>query len=205
MSKGDVLRSWVREAADRAKNATLASRPVARVRRVVNDALRQRVDVNERAIATALAKTRGMAEVSIQIRNGAVRVEGLGEDRRTISFSLLPLGAFFAPRGAKELRFKVEPPHLASDGRITDAAAVLGGLMAGRLWGPLLRSYDPGPAQVTRDGDLLSIDLRSVPEARRAQATPALAVALDVFEVSQLTAEAGSLSLKLTLPRGLRR
>ena len=205
MSKSDVFRSWIRQAADRAKHVALASRPVSLIRRAAQDVLRQQVEIPERAVAAAVAQTDGWVEVSVQMRQGAIRVVGTGTNSEDLSFALTPVGAFFAPRGAKELRFRVEPEERASRATVTDTVGRIGGLIAERLWGPILRSTFGETAQVTRDGANLSVDLRTIPSARRAQSTPTLAVALDVLEVADLWVDEGLLHLKLSLPTGIGR
>ncbi len=199
----DYLRSLVRRAADRTRDLAAPPRALDRLRSGLRDLGRQAIELDERHVAGAIAQVRDITELSVSIQRGAVRVEAM-RGEVPLSFSLIPVGAFFAPRGPKELRFRVEPSELATDGRVLDAVASLGSLLAGRLWAPILRKTKPGPALVDRDRDLLSVDLASVPEARRARtAGSALSMAFEVFEADRIEAANGALRLELRLPSGL--
>jgi len=196
----DVLKSLVRGAATRAGSTLRELGPVAALRRAVADVARQRAVIDARSLTNAVAHARGVSAASVVVRDGAIRVEASFESG-PLSFSLLPQGARFAPRGAKELRFRVEPASLVGDGRVADVAGVVSARVARALWGALLRGeYEEGGAIVDRDGDVLRVDLRTVSAVRRAHVHGPIAAFVDVLELADLTAEEGQLRLTLRPP-----
>jgi hypothetical protein len=203
----DILKSLFRHAADRASTRVLALGPIARLRDMVRSLGDQHATLDETAIAGALAQSPDIAAVSVTVRDGAVRIEATFDDGRELSFSLHPLGARFAPRGAKELRFRVEPVELATQARVRDAVGALGGLIAHRIWGMFLRSDGerPGSAFVDNDGGgHFSVDLRTVPAVRKLEGAGTLQLVLDVFELRDVTAEDGELRFDIKLPSIMR-
>jgi hypothetical protein len=199
----DFLKSLFRHAADLAGSRVRGLRSVARIREAVRAFGDQQATLDETAIASALARSPGIDAVSVTVRGGAVRIEAAFDDERELSFSLRPTGARFAPRGAKEPRFQVEPPELARQSRVRDAAGALGGIVAMRIWGMFLpnRSERAGSAFVeTGGGGSLSVDLRTVPAVRKLEGAGALQLVLDVFEVRAVHAENGGLRFDIKLP-----
>jgi hypothetical protein len=106
----------------------------------------------------------------------------------------------FAPRGAKEISFDVEPP----DAHDVSIVSALAGCIAKATW-PMIAptgSIDVGGAIVERDKPgRLRVDLRSVPAVRRFASTQTAAMIFDVLELESLRVEPGALALKLKLPQ----
>ena len=119
---------------------------------------------------------------------------------REVQFSLAPRSVRFAPRGAKEISFDVEPP----DAHDTSIVSALAGCIAKATW-PMIAppgSPDVGGAIVERESPgRVRVDLRSVPAVRRFASTQAATMIFDVLELESLRVEAGALSLKLKLPQ----
>lgn len=196
--RSDYLRSLFRGFAEGAGRRL--GFPFQSLQKLMREALSQASSVSELQITKALTRVDGVREASVVCREPRIWIEAtLGEER--VSLSLEPLGARFAPRGAKELIFRVEPEELAGKSSVRDLVAALAALVAHTLWAPFLpRSsnvrYD---AIAERDGAEVRVDLRSVPAVRTAQQR-GLAQMFDVLELSGLNVEAGVLRLHVKLP-----
>ncbi len=198
----DVLRSLIRSAAERAGGTLRRLGPVAKARQALREVMRQRAVVGEEELASAVAHAHGVRAASVAARDGAVRLDVTFDDGDRFAASLVPLGARFAPRGPKELLFRVEPGESARGPRAADVAAAVAGAVARGLWRGLLPEDEDGapPTIVDRDDDVLRIDLRTLPAVRKLQAKGGLGVIIDVMEVRGITADHGELSIQLELP-----
>lgn len=201
----DLLKSLVRGAADRAGQTLKGLGPVSAMRRALRDAARQRSVISTTDLNAAVAHAPQVEAASVVVRDGAIRIEA-SYASGTLSFGLIPAGARFAPRGAKEVRFRVDPPTAASDGRASDIAGALAGRIAFSLWGLFLRvsADEVGSAIVDRDDDVFRADLRTVPAARALSSQSALAAIMDVLELSDLVAQDGELRLSIKPPAIMR-
>jgi hypothetical protein len=201
----DLLKSLVRSAADRAGDTLRDLGPVATVRRALRDATQKRAAITTAHLGRAVAHAPGVRAATVAIRDGVVRIEA-SYDSGPLSFGLEPTGARFAPRGAKEIRFRVDPPEAAKDGRASDVAGAIAGRVAHALWGMFLRTSadDVGSAIIDRDGDVFRADLRTVPAVRALLSRPALTAIMDVLELADLDANEAGLRLTLRPPALLR-
>lgn len=167
----------------------------------------RRVTVRERQFTEAAGKVKGVAEVTVAISEGRLQVDAGLEDKQVLQFSLLPLNAAFAPHGAKEISFAVQPETGAGDLRAVELVGAIAAEIAYAVWGPFLRLAGGSrehSAFVERDGDILRVDLRTVPEVRAALRQTGTAIPVEMIEIREMTAEPGALNVALGIP-GLRR
>ena len=120
---------------------------------------------------------------------------------------MIPLVAAFAPSGAKDVSFRVEPAQAAEERALSDVVGAIAWQMAYAIWGPFMTTdTERTPwAFVERDGDVLRVDLRTVPAVRAALRRPPLALVIEALCVETMAAEPGALRLKLALPPVFRR
>jgi hypothetical protein len=201
MSQGiDLLRSWIRAAADRTVHH-LSAKPVVRAGRQAVQRLLQRTSrITDEILTAAAAHAEGVESAMVSCRTGRIHVHASLSSGADVNFSLAPISVRFAPRGAKEVAFGVEPPG----GSNSSIVAALAGCIAQAAWPMAMpqRTNDLGGAIVERESpERIRVDLRTVPAIRRfAAARGAAAMILEMLEVESLQVEPGALSLKLKLP-----
>ena len=195
----DILRSWVRLAADRAVVRITGTKVASATRQILERLTQQRWRLSDELLTSAAAHAEGVDSAMVACHSGRVFVDASMSNGKEVQFSLTPRSVRFAPRGAKEISFDVEPPD-AHDSSIVGALA---GCIAKATW-PMIAagdSNDFGGAIVEREtpGRLL-VDLRSVPAVRRFASTHTAAMIFDVLELESLRVEPGALAIKLKLP-----
>lgn len=200
----DVLRSLLREAAVSVRAGVRGSGVSQSLRQALEEVTRRSASLSHQQLTIAVGRAPGVSAVSVGVVPGAIQLDVTFSNGDQTMVSLLPLGAAFAPRGAKEISFQVEPPNLASDTRIGDLAAAIGGEIAQALWGSFVRGFKvpPGHALASRDGIHLSVDLRGVPLVRAALNNRLTATAIELLHVTDIVAEQDRLTLTLAL-RGM--
>lgn len=204
MSRSDVFRSFVRAGADGMRARLRGTTPVAMVRRILRELQAQRILLTESQLTAAVARTPGVRSASVTARRGALQVDLRYEDEATLAFALTPEATRFAPRGAKEVIFRMTPPACVTQANARAAVGSLAGSIAQALWSVVLGTPAPGGlvgAIVDRDGtDHVRVDLRSVPAVRTILGRGPAAMVLDLLELERLEVEDGQLVLKLKLP-----
>jgi len=203
MSRLDVLRSFVRGAAERASDRLLSSPPVTTVRRLVEEVKQRSATLRDEALTAAVAHAPGVSIATVHCRDGAVHVDASFTNGDDLQVALLPAGARFAPRGAKEILFRVLPPEAARSRYVADVASAIAGAIAHGLWGIALphERGDVSGAIVEREGsDALRVDLRTVPAVRGLGAQSPAALVVEVIELLTMEAVEGALRLRLKLP-----
>ncbi len=199
--RSDYLKSLVKRAADRAGARVTKLGPVAAIRRFARDAARRRTVIDDRMLSSAVARLDGVDGASVATRRGVVRIDATFESGDHVALGLVPAGATFAPRGAKELRFRVVPPEAATQRHASDVVGAVAGEVARVLWALFLRDEDDlGGAIVDRDRDLFRIDLRTIPAVRNQGQSGPLAMMMDALEPGTLEAVDGALEVQLRLP-----
>lgn len=202
MSKrGDLFRSLVHRAAKAGVERIKEMPAVAGARQAIEELKQRRASIGEAALSSALAHAPGVSASSVAISGGLMRVDLAFEDGESRVFAVEPEAVRFAPKGAKEVLFAVEPPELVGDPRVRDAVGCLAAAIARALWGPVLppRAGDE-QALVERDGARLRADLRTVPAVRAALEGSGLAMALEVLTIESFALEDRALRLKIGLP-----
>lgn len=201
MSRFDLLKSWIRVGADRAKEGIEAVRPVGALRRVASELRKQRLVVPESALGHAVAHAPGVLAANATARRGRIQLDARFADGE-LACALEFFGSRFAPRGAKEITFRVHPAGSARDGRVRDLTAAVAGVIARGLWPMAIASDKPlHGAIVDREGeDMVRVDLRSVPAVRDALGNGPMALVLEAIELKRIDTADGELLLHLKLP-----
>lgn len=197
----DVLKSWVRGAAKGTASRLGKLGPVANARQAIDELRQRRASLSEGAISSAVARAPDVASSTASIRDGLIRLDLSYDDGEHRVFAVVPERVRFAPRGAKEVLFSVEPPELASDPRVRDAVGCIAAAIARALWGPVLGARRGDEHALTeREGTALRTDLRSIPAVRSALEGGPLGVALEVLTIESFVIEDRRLRLKIRLP-----
>lgn len=194
----DILRSWVRTAADRAVDRVTETKLASMTKQLLERLTQQRWRLTDETLTTAVAHADGVDSAMVACHSGRMFVDASMTNGREVQFSLAPSSVRFAPRGAKEISFDVEPP----DAHDTSIVGALAGCIAKATWPMIADSVDVGSAIVEReDPGRLRVDLRSVPAVRRFSSTQTAAMIFDVLELESIRVEPGGLALKLKLPQ----
>lgn len=201
MSRFDLLKSWIRVGADRAKEGIEAVRPVGALKRVASELRKQRLVVPESALCHAVAHAPGVRAANATARRGRIQLDARFDDGE-LACALEFFGSRFAPRGAKEITFRVHPAGSARDPRVRDLTGAVAGVIARGLWPMAIPPSKPlHGAIVDREGDdLVRVDLRSVPAVREALGAGPMGLVLEAIELRRIDAGDGELALQLKLP-----
>jgi hypothetical protein len=201
----DRFRSRVRDAAVGVGGVLGRVGPVAAVRDVVRELRDRRARIPERQLARAVLRAGTVSAASVRTRGGRIEITAELESGRAIRAALIPESASFAPRGAKEVVFAVDPPEAADDPKLRDLTGMIASQIARAIWGPFLQPAEDGVdagALVDREDGKLRVDLRTCPAVRQAaQGASAAGLILDALTIESFEADEQGLSLKLGLPR----
>ncbi|UCF48719.1 MAG: hypothetical protein JSU89_16405 [Myxococcales bacterium] len=196
----DILRSLLRSAADRAVDRVRGTRVALVTKQLLERLTQQRWRLSDEVLTAAAAHADGVDSAMVACRSGRMFVDASMTSGREVQFTLAPRTVRFAPRGAKEISFDVEPP----DAHDTSIVGALAGCIAKATW-PMIApadSLDVGGAIVEREtAGRLRVDLRSVPAVRRFASTQSAAMIFDVLELESIRVEPGALAIKLKLPQ----
>lgn len=203
----DMVRSLVRSAARRAKDAVLERDLVGRVKTAASDLVNQRTRVPEQELSRVFAYAPGVASATATARDGVLAVHVTFDDGEFIAAELTPSRLAFAPRGAKEVEFAIQLAPGSAAARLTEVVGALGEHIAAVVWGlgaarlGRRSAPPPGPSaiHVDRVDGRVRVDLRTSRAARQFRGTP-LEPMLDVFELRALRATGEALELDLGLP-----
>lgn len=200
----DVIKSLLREAAVSVRDSVRDSGLNQTFRKALEDISRRSAQVSHARLTVAVGRAPGVSAASVRVVPGAVQLDVTFVGGDGMMVSLLPLGAAFAPHGAKELSFQIEPANLANDTRVGDLVAAIAGEVAQTLWGQFTRGMQvpSGHALATRDRDSYSVDLRGVPLVRAAMNNRLTQAAIELLHVTDVEAEQDQLKLTLAL-RGM--
>lgn len=196
----DILRSWIRTAADRAVERATGTRLATTTKQILERLTQQRWRLSDDALTTAAAHADGVDSAMVACRRGRIHVDASLSTGREVQFSLAPISVRFAPRGAKEISFDVEPPG-AFDQSIVGALAAC---IARATWPMIVptNTREVGGAIVERESDVrVRVDLRTVPAVRRFASSGTAAMIFDILELESIRVEPGALALKLKLPQ----
>ncbi|MFT3921393.1 MAG: hypothetical protein QM778_02540 [Myxococcales bacterium] len=197
--RSDFLRSLVRGFAEGAgKRLGL---PLANLQKLIREAVLQASSVSDRQITKALTRVESVREASAVCRDERIWIEATFEDGESVQISVAPVGARFAPRGAKEVLFRVEPEQMAGRARTRDLVGAIAALIAHALWAPFFgRILNPSfDAIAERDGSEVRVDLRSVPAVRAAH-KKGLSQLFDMLDLAGIGVVDGALRLQIKLP-----
>lgn len=199
----DWLRSAVKRAADRL-GAKVREQPLlAATRALLGDLERLSPGIPERALARVALRASGAISSSLHVAEGRLTLQAELNDGRWVSARIVPLEPRFASRGAKELVFRVEPPEAAGDPVVREVVGAVAACVARLVWGAALRTSiaeEPENAFVERDGDVLFVDLRTIPSVRAALSSPLGATLTEAVGIERLDCRDGVLHAVLALP-----
>jgi hypothetical protein len=203
MSGIDVVSSLLRSTARSAAASLRRTQLAGALRRALSELSIGRIVVRDDQLTRAVGHVAGVAAATVSCAHSRVRVDLSFDDGSALLMALRPSGIAFAPGGAKELSFLVEPPQCAQDLRSRDVLAAIAAEIARSLWRPVLARAPRSElsALVTADDGQLFVDLRSVPEVRWAQSQRLLASVIEALRPRSLDAEPGRLTLMLALDR----
>ncbi len=196
--RSDFVKSLVRGFAEGASRRI--GFPLEKLRTAVRSAIAQASSVSDHQIAKALTRVPGVGEASAVCREERIWVEATSTEGLVVRFSMEPTAARFAPRGAKEVIFRIEPEEVAGKAFARDLIGAVAALVAHTLWGPFLGRGSPDyDAIAERDGNEVRVDLRSVPAVRAAHQR-GLGQLFDALELGSIEVREGLLKLHLKLP-----
>lgn len=197
----DVLRSFLRSAADAGSRGLAKVTSWDRVRKLVDELRARRTRLPEAQLSAAMARAPGVTDSTVQVVEGRLAVVNGYDDGATVAFTVVPEQTRFAPRGAKEVIFRVEPAEMVGDPRVRESVGVLAAAVAFLLWGPALglrRGHQS--VLVEREGVRLRADLRELPAVRDALEGGPLAPVLDSLRVDRFELGERALSVVVALP-----
>lgn len=206
----DALRSAVERAATSVKERaqeTAERSTFAKVRKAVRETMERKARLPLSHLRRLVMNVPGVraGSVAIVAREGvrALAVDLELEEGKTVRAELVPAGIHFAPRGSKELSFRVTPAEASYEPAIKELVGALAAFIARTLWSASLPPAT-GPHEsglVDREGDVLRIDLRTLGAVRSAMARgPAVALLLDVIAPEALEIDDDALVLRIGLP-----
>ena len=206
MARLDFLKSLARSAARSASDRLGASDLAEILRRRLGALSLLQTTLDDAQLTRAVGRSAGVAAATVQIDSGRLRVQVTDDAGRDTSMTLRPGNVSFAPHGAKEVSFAVEPPELADGALAVDIVGAIAAEVARTLWGPFLAGARRSSARrhthsafVHRAGATLTADLRTVPEVRAILSQRLPAALLDALRLEGLQATPGVLRLQLGL------
>ncbi|MCG8555669.1 MAG: hypothetical protein MJD61_10345 [Proteobacteria bacterium] len=195
----DLLRSLVHGAIGSAARG-LRALPGRPLRRLIGGLKQGRVAVADHVLTSKVACLPGVAAATVRASAGCLRVDVSYADGRVLAARLIPYSSRFAPGGAKEVCFRVQPADAARMAQ--DTVAVVAREIAHTLWGVLLGRADASgglPVSLC-DHDRVTVDLRDVPAVRSAMRRRYSAAVMDALDVLDVQADEGMLWLSLRIP-----
>jgi len=197
-----LLRSTARSAVAQVKRLPLA----AAVQRALSHAALGRAAISDAQLTAAVARVAHVAAATVSVVHDRLRVDVSLDNGKQLLMALWPDGVAFAPSGAKELAFRVEPATAASHPASREVVGAIAGEIARALWRPALARAprsEHGAFVSDSDGRLI-VDLRSVPEVRWAMRQRLPAVLIEAIRARAIELHDGQLVLALAI-EGLRR
>lgn len=204
MKRLDLLRSYVNQASDRIKKSTKRMLPLEQAREIIADLRHRRVRILEATLTRAVAHTPGVDEASVSAKEGALYLDLFSaETGAAVDVKIEVYVQAFAPRGAKEIGFRVEPESAAADRLLAEALGYLAGTIAEILWAPagVVPAESPAAAFIERDGHAsFRADLRTVPSVRAALARPASEMLIEALVPKRFLIVDQALAIELSFP-----
>jgi hypothetical protein len=192
-----LLRSVLRSAGSLLGRSSVAES----LRNALADLSLGRSAIADEQLTRAVTRVAHVAAATVICGQQRLRVDLSFDDGGALLMALRPKAIAFAPGGAKELIFSVEPGQAASDPRARDVVSAIAAEVARGLWRPALAGAPSSEhcAIVSADGDQLVVDLRSVPEVRWALGQGMRAAIIEAIRPRALEAKPGHLLLPLSV------
>jgi hypothetical protein len=203
MSSLDVVTSLLRSAARSAASHLSNSSFVEIARSALQELALGRSAIGDAQLTRAVTRLPEVAAATVSTGQQRLRVDLSFADGSALLMALTPSAIAFAPGGAKELGFTVEPGSAALDFRAHDVVSAIAGEVARALWRPALAGAPASEhrAFVSNDGAVLVVDLRSVPDVRWALQQGLRAAIIEAIRPRSLLASEGELTLRLAISR----
>lgn len=177
---------------------------MAAVRNLARDLQARSAGIPERILARAAMRLPGVVSSSLRTMDGELVFEAELESGRWSRARVIPESPRFAARGAKELVFRVEPPEAAAEAAVKELIGAISALVARTVWSAAMKpsaNDQPEGAFVERDGNVLHVDLRTVPSVRAALSNAAGAALLEAVRIERLEVRDNALHVVLGLPQ----
>jgi hypothetical protein len=202
-SQIDVLKSLVRSSALAARARLQKLTLPAAVQRVLAENGIGSVVIPDAKLTAAVGRIAHVVAATVSAGQERLRVDVSFDEGKRLAMSLRAAGLVFAPGGAKELAFTVEPTEAALDPNGQDVVAAIAGEIARALWRPALARAPRSEhaATVQRHDQTLVVDLRSVPEVRWAQRQRLPALVIEAIKPRAIEIDSGRLVITLALER----
>jgi hypothetical protein len=198
----DVLKSLLRSTALAASDRVRNHPATSALTKLVQQAALMSTNLDDAALTAAVARAPGIVSASVAARAGQIRIDASFEDDRgRLQVALWPVSFSFAPMGAKEVSFAVEPAEAILDPRVADICAALAAEIAHAAWRVVLGPPGPGDhsAMISRETDRLVADLRSAPAVRRNRHNKLAVGVLEALKPQQIEVLEGELRVAMTL------
>jgi hypothetical protein len=202
MSRIDVLKSLMRSAALTAVDKVRNAPATQTARDLLDQAGLLRTRITEAALTAAVARAANATAATVRAQQGRLLIDASFDDSDTpLQFAIWPASFSFAPLGAKEIAFGVEPIDALRDPRAQDVCGALATEIAHAIWRAVIGPVLPGEstAFVSREGDRLVADLRSVPAVRRNQAKKLAMTFIEALRPQRIEIEGGELRVLMKL------
>lgn len=202
MSRLDVLKSLLRSTALAAADGVRKHRATTAIGELLEQATLMRTRIDDGALTAAVARTPGVTAATVRARNGQLRIDASFDDNREpLRIALWPASFSFAPMGAKEVAFGIEPSSAISDPRAADVCGTLAAEIAHAAWRAVLGPVRPsdGGALMSREGAFLVADLRSVPAVRRNRDRKLALGVIEALKPAKIEVVDGELRITMTL------
>jgi hypothetical protein len=201
MSSRDVAASLLRSAA-RAAASQLGGFSLARAARSrLRELTLGRTALADDDLTRAVTHVPNVAAATVRCGHARLRIDIGFDDGSQLLMAIAPSKITFAPGGAKELAFAVEPGAHAGDPRVRDVVAAIAGEIARALWRPALAGapHSEHSAFVSVEGESLVVDLRNVPEVRWALQQTLRAAIIDAIQPRSIDVALGHVDIPLAI------
>jgi hypothetical protein len=202
MSRIDVLKSLLRStalaAADKVTRAPIAQT----AREIIEQAGLLRTRITEAALTAAVARAANATAATVRAQQGRLLIDASFDDSdKPLQIAIWPASFSFAPLGAKEIAFGIEPIEALRDPRAQDVCAALATEIAHTIWRSVIGPSVPGEstAFVSCEGDHLVADLRSVPAVRRSQTKKLVMTFIEALRPQRIEVDGGELRVLMKL------
>lgn len=193
----------MKKAADRVESRVREQPAVSALRTLARDLRGRSAGIPERMLARVALRVPGVESSSLRIADGALLFEAELPGGRWARARIVPEAPRFAGRGAKELVFRVEPPEAAAEAAVRELVGGVAALVARTVWSAAMKPASGDAfegAFVEREGDVVFVDLRTVPSVRAALSTSAGAALTEAIRIERLECRDGALHAVIGLP-----
>jgi hypothetical protein len=203
MTSLDVVTSLLRSAARSAASRLTSSSLIETARNALQELTLGRSAIGDAQLTRSVTRLPHVAAATVSCGQSRLRIDLSFADGSVLLMALKPAAIAFAPGGAKEIGFAVEPGAAAHDFRAHDVVSAIAGEIARGLWRPALAGAPASEhrAFVSAEGELLVVDLRSVPEVRWALQQGLRTAIIEAIKPRSLLASDGQLVLALSISR----